>query len=214
MLVRRMLGLLIIVCLMLSVGDLHADEDLISVTPESVLFDIDQLKPGDYMTDTIAVQNETDQPLSVEVGSNFISGSDKLYNQFRLTVSNDDGEVVFDGRLADFDGVEGFAVNASESSDYTLRVLFPESSDNAYQGLRVKFNLTFATTIDDGEASNPPDDDEVLPTTGDDTSDRTLPQTGETIPYAFYILGGLSMLTGIALFVWRRKRIQLAVDDT
>lgn len=239
----------------------YADHVSIDVD-EEFLFDVENLKPGDYMRENLMVENTGDHDYYFHAESKFESGSKKLFNQFLLEVTDSEDAELYEGSLADFTGFDPRFLEKGETDEIEFKATLPYESGNEFQGLAVKFKILIWAEAQptepnpdpnpkpnpdpepdpDPEPNPDPDpdpdpqpnpEDTPEPTPGDDTddpgdgkggpleplpddvtdestvedvkSDSLLPETGEEIPYQFYIAGGLLLIVGTVLFKRKRK---------
>ncbi|MDQ0158071.1 LPXTG cell wall anchor domain-containing protein [Alkalibacillus salilacus] len=211
----RSLFVTFIILLMLSIQPIvsQADDDLFSVSPDDVIFEVDQLKPGDYMTETVRVENHHEAPLVVTGDAKYLHGSNYIYEQLDLTVKNDQQKVIYQGSLANFIESEMVTLDVEDEEELLFHVEFPMESDNSYQGLNVGVQLSFSAQIEENAESVASDEDRLLPFTGGSLPGGLLPQTGETIPYLYYVIGTLLVSSGICLLLWHKRLKQMWVSD-
>jgi LPXTG-motif cell wall-anchored protein len=217
--------LLIYICILLvaavfiPIGNTGADsttpEIKIDALPQKVLFDIDNFKPGDWAPRVLTIQNNSNQDFSYNIQVRMKSGSTKLFNIFHLTIE-DKSEVLFNGELKDFKGLEWRSLAAFSEEKLTVTIEFPYVSGNEFQGLDTEVEFVLYA---EGE-SEPPPTDPNNPGGDDGESETpghnggspnkptgTLPQTGEDNPL-FLILTGLFLsMTGIALLLVKKSNL-------
>ncbi|GAA0466988.1 hypothetical protein GCM10008935_23670 [Alkalibacillus silvisoli] len=176
----------------------ETDEEALSIStiPSEVLFDVTNIKPGDTFTRTSTLINDGELDFYYQTEAIQTEGSEKLFNQLELVVYDSEENIIFDGQLADFEGFEPKMLASGEEEEITYLAEFPWESGNEFQGLETEFNIV---TWADAEPIEPgtPSEDAV--------AGGILPQTGEEIPYFYYIIGGLIVLTGVALYLTKRK---------
>lgn len=124
-------------------SSVSADNEItIDLLPEEVLFNIDNMKPGDWAPRSVVIQNNGTMDFEYHVSVRSNSESMKLYNELLLEVSDTKG-FLYNGRLQDFKELP--ARNLVSSSEETLEftVRFPEHLGNEFQGLNANFTLLF-----------------------------------------------------------------------
>lgn len=186
--------------LILGPSQIYADDVSISLN-EEFLFNVENLKPGDYMIRDLVVENDSDYDYYFHAEAEFTGGSEKLYNQFHLTVTDSTDEVIYEGSLDGFNGMESRFLEVDASEEFKFKATFPYESDNSFQGLSTQFNIKVWA-----EAEPPEDNQEgVVDSDTDVKGGGFLPQTGEEIPYLFYIIGGTFLISGLALYLVTRR---------
>lgn len=190
----------------------------IATSPHKVFFNLENLKPGDWTTRNLNIQNNGEQNFTYTFTNQFKSGSKKFYNQLLLIVKNGE-HVLFDGKLKDFDELEPRFLDSGKDEDLYFEVKVPFELGNEYQGLSATFLFKL---IAEGKGTNetpdnPEDSEEDKPSTpgnptngGDSGTPQTgtatpvfsggLPQTGESMPTMYYLIGGLLIVFGFALY--------------
>lgn len=204
-LIAMYFGLVFITFVLFPIGNTGANESTpqvdLSLSPVQQLFNIHHMKPGDWMTRTLTIQNKGNQDFMYQSGANFISGSEMLYNQLVMTVSTGD-EILYEGKLSGFNGFEKRPLAHLEEEKLTYTVEFPYESGNEFQGLTTKVAFNFAAEM------LPEDVVESVgsvPVKGDPSNfGSALPKTGEINPIIFYLAGLALILTGIMLY---RKKL-------
>ncbi|MBU9722450.1 MULTISPECIES: LPXTG cell wall anchor domain-containing protein [Bacillaceae] len=180
---------------------------IITTTPESVLFEVTNMKPGDWADRELTIQNRGEEDFSYHMIASRNSGSEKLYNVLELELQNADGDVLYEGSLGDFTGFDPRPLQALHEEDFSLTVYFPTHLGNDYQGLEVEVEFLF---IAEGELpevvdgiSQTPIDDEVLEEEPEDG--HILPATA-TNSYNYLVVGFIVLIAGSAMYFWNRKK--------
>ncbi|MFG6118821.1 MULTISPECIES: LPXTG cell wall anchor domain-containing protein [Thalassobacillus] len=195
----------------------------ISTSPKNVLFNTDNIKPGDTITREITIKNNGLQDFRYLFTSEFSKGSKMFYDALLLTVK-DKENILFDGMLKDFKELEPRPLLHGTFETLELRVEMPYELGNEYQGLNAKVSFKFYA---DGKITDKPDeenpespgdkDNQESPSTlgtptngGGSGTPQTgtaipafsggLPQTGESMPTIYYLIGGLLIAFGFALY--------------
>ena len=122
----------------------------ISLSPTGTLFDITNMKPGDWAPRTITVKNmgTKDFDYLMQLQN---SGDKKLFNELLLEIKAGEQEL-YQGKLADFESlpIRKLATGNEENLDVTIR--FPEHLGNEFQGLHASFDFIFTAEGNDSEA--------------------------------------------------------------
>lgn len=132
-------------------GNGTAENELdISLSPTENLFDISNMKPGDWAPRTITVQNtgSEDFVYQMQLQNN---GDERLFNELMLEINAGDTELYL-GKMAAFKSLpeRNLASSTEENLDITIR--FPEYLGNEFQGLGTAFVFSF---IAEGKGSPP-----------------------------------------------------------
>jgi hypothetical protein len=114
----------------------------IATSPEKVLFDLTNLKPGDWAERTLTIQNKGKQDFKYLTSSRLKEGSEKLYNELLLTIS-DKEKVLFDGKMKEFSKLDPRTITKNESEELLFKVVFPEELGNEFQGLESVVEFKF-----------------------------------------------------------------------
>lgn len=129
----------------------NAEKEIeITISPKDNLFDISNMKPGDWAPRTITVQNSgsADFVYHMQVQN---SGDKKLFNELLLEIKAGKKEL-YQGKLAALKSLpERKLVSGSEENlDITIR--FPKHLGNEFQGLASAFIFTFTAEGTDSSA--------------------------------------------------------------
>jgi hypothetical protein len=128
----------------------------LSLTPKDVLFDVSNMKPGDWAERSIRVNNEGAAKFLYTMSSEFADGSKKLYEALTLEVK-DRERVLYKGSLGGFTKLSGRILSAGQSEQLIYTVRFPEELGNEYQGLGTKVKFVFYAEKDGGTTGTPED---------------------------------------------------------
>lgn len=165
----------------------------IMTTPEKVLFDIENFKPGDWATRTLTIKNSGSEDFKYLTSAKRKSGSKELYEELYLTISDKSGEL-FKGKLSEFNTIDPRSIASGKQEELTFTVEFPSHLGNEYQGLTTEVELKFYAEGTLGGA---------LPVDG-----PKLPKTG-TNTFNVLIVGIALVLSGSILFlILKRKRLK------
>jgi hypothetical protein len=122
---------------LIPVKDTKADESDyevdISTTPAEFLFDVKNMKTGDWSTSTLEVNNEGNLDFNYSISSHQESGDSYLYNQFLVWVSDSEG-LLYEGKLSDFYTFPLGTIAAKGSNTLTFKVVLPYETGNEAQG--------------------------------------------------------------------------------
>ncbi|MEH7500491.1 cell wall protein [Neobacillus drentensis] len=164
----------------------------IAVSPEKVLFDISNFKPGDWTGRTLIIRNNGKEDFKYISSSKLNEGSEKFYNELLLKVSDKD-TVLYDGKMKDFNKLDPRLIQKSDNEQLFFKVVVPEGLGNEFQGLgcEVEFKFYVQGTLGG-----------VLPVDG-----PKLPETGTNM-FNIIVSGTVLMVVGSIwkfLIAMRRK---------
>lgn len=164
----------------------------IVTSPDKVLFDVTNMKPGDWADRVLEISNSGKQDFSYIISSKLKSGSEKLYNELLLTITTEDSKELFKGTLGQFKKLDPRDIKKSETEKLTLRVDFPAELGNEFQGLvtEVEFKIYAEGTLG---GLIPAENGIKLPNTATDTMN-------------FIVIGGVLLLIGVVTMMVVRKR--------
>ncbi|WP_042142622.1 TasA family protein [Paucisalibacillus sp. EB02] len=155
----------------------------LSLTPGEVLFNIENMKPGDWAPRDIVVKNngKLDFEYQMHIKN---EGDDKLYNELLLEIK-DAKTTLYSGKLADIDKLSPRFLKVDDSEELQFTIRFPEHLGNEFQGLSVNFQLQFVAEKssaptepenpedpEDPEDPNNPEDDKEQPGGSKDDSGK------------------------------------------
>ncbi|WP_071458510.1 LPXTG cell wall anchor domain-containing protein [Bacillus massilinigeriensis] len=141
-------ALLLLLAAVLSTGSTAATPDSqeidISTDAGKVLFDLGNIKPGDWAERDITLMNTGRQDSTYITSVELESGSQKLYDNLVLKVYGKGGKV-FEGTLGEFKKLNPRMVKSREAENLILKMEMPWELGNEYQGLgcnvAIKFNV-------------------------------------------------------------------------
>ncbi|WP_404459439.1 LPXTG cell wall anchor domain-containing protein [Sutcliffiella horikoshii] len=183
--------LLIFALILLPFGTTAASEDVMEIdiitTPEKVLFDVDNMKPGDWAERVLEISNGGKEDFNYIISSKLKSGDKKLYNELKLTITSEDNKELFNGTLGQFNKLDPREIKTTDKEKLTFQVNFPAELGNEFQGLtcEVEFKIyaegTFGGII-------PAENGIKLPNTATDTMN-------------YMMIGGALLALGLIVIV-------------
>lgn len=184
----------------------------IDVSPADTLFQVENMKPGDWAPRTVTVENNGGADFSYRM---YIENEemDKLFHVLLLEINDMDVEL-YNGKLADFANLGERKLASGEQEELELTIRFPEQLGNEYQGLNTAFDIIFTAESQlDGEAVQV--DGFVGSGTDAGASSGSggassgggslLPETATNI-FLFLFLGGVLLVNGILLYMYNKRR--------
>ncbi|QUW21204.1 hypothetical protein JSQ81_15520 [Sporosarcina sp. Marseille-Q4063] len=171
----------------------------ITLSPTDSLFNVSNMKPGDWVPRTITVTNSGSKDFTYQMGSQN-DGETKLFNELLLEVKADEKEL-YQGKLADFKSLPArkLVSGSEESLDITIR--FPEHLGNDFQGLGAAFIFNFTA---EGNNTTPVQAATKghIESGGPAQAGFSLPDTATNL-FTLLLLGAVLMVSGIALMIVR-----------
>ncbi|WP_228027653.1 hypothetical protein [Bacillus fonticola] len=166
--------------------------------PDSYLFKISNMKPGDYATRTLTILNPGKRSFTYQSRAEFTGGTENadedlkdgvdLYNEFLLKVwsldkdDNSKAELLYGGKLKDFEGLDPRYLPSNSAEDLRFRVDFPYELGNEYQGLAFNFELLFGVEARDPDPDPDPENPDDPETEDPDPEDPDDPETEDPGP--------------------------------
>ncbi|WP_413376037.1 LPXTG cell wall anchor domain-containing protein [Alkalihalobacillus sp. 1P02AB] len=189
----------------------------ISTSPDSLLFQVDNMKPGDWAERRLTIQNRGSEDFTYNSEVLFQGGSKKLYNEFLLEIENENG-LLYKGKLSEFTGFEPRHLKTLHEEELLFIIRFPTELGNEFQGLEFEVEIKFIA--EGAEQSQEPIDQEddtgnnvVAPQRPISESDlgrkvkdgQILPSTA-TESYNYLVLGICIMVLASLLYVYNRRK--------
>lgn len=144
-----LLSMLIMVCPAKTVLADGEEKTGLEISPNETLFDVIDMKPGDWATRSVIVRNTANEKFEYTFNVDDQSG-EKLFNELMLEVSDVHGEL-YNGRLKDFKQIDSRSLDSLSEEELTMTIRFPEHLGNDFQGLDTHFSFEFvAEGLEDG----------------------------------------------------------------
>lgn len=190
-------------------GKSAKEEIMIERYPDEAIYQLENMKPGDIAYRTLTIKNNNKRDLFYTMELNNV-GDPALYNELLLRIMYLD-EVVFYGKLKDYEGVVDRPLTAQAEEIIEFDLKFPEELGNEYQGLTAAFRFEFtARTADDESLIST-----IAKGEGDSLSNpgkgigSVLPKTATHI-FTYLFIGFLLLIIGglISYLNERKRRLQ------
>jgi len=140
-------------------NDTNKNDIDISISPNDTLFDISNMKPGDWAPRTITVKNLGSKDFAYQMQLQN-SGEKKLFNELLLEIKTDNKEL-YQGKLAAFKSLPARKLTRGSGENLDITIRFPEHLGNDFQGLGAAFVFSFTAEGRDnpgnGGGDNPGD---------------------------------------------------------
>lgn len=177
------------------------------VIPQATLFEIDNMKPGDWAPRTVEIHNigteEFDYSMWVEN-----EGHEMLFNELVMEIESS-STILYEGKLSEFTSLNKRSLKPSEKESLTITIRFPEHLGNEFQGQGTVFSFFYQAR---GTYQPDETDDEKLngvidSGTGPKSSGHGKPMPQTATDMGLFLLIGLgSLIVGIALNMFRLRR--------
>lgn len=130
-------------------NDTEKKEIDISLTPTDTLFEVSNMKPGDWAPRTITVKNVGSKDFDYQMQLQN-SGDEKLFNELLLEIKAGDDEL-FQDKLANFKSLPLRKLTTGNEENLDVTIRFPEHLGNEFQALQSSFAFTFTAEGDESE---------------------------------------------------------------
>ncbi|MFD1334176.1 TasA family protein [Oceanobacillus iheyensis] len=184
-----------------------ASEIELSITPDDFLFNIENMKPGDWAPRTLTINNsgisEFEYQMSVEN-----NGNDKLFNELLLLIEDVDQNKLYDGKISEFSSIPSRYLDAGSHEDLHITVTFPVHLGNDFQGVSSSFSFIFYAEGDTVQGSKENDVAEVsgvVDNNNGDSNNQLLPDTATSI-FSILLLGLLVVCVGLFVLIWQKYK--------
>lgn len=118
------------------------DKELdISLSVTDSIFDISNMKPGDWAPRTIAVQNSGKAEFVYQMNLENL-GNEKLFNELVLEIKSGDTNL-YQGKMVEFKSFPERKLLSSTEENLDITIRFPEHLGNEFQGLESAFAFSF-----------------------------------------------------------------------
>lgn len=128
----------------MALADRDTSEDSeISITllPTDFLFDIDNMKPGDWAPRKVTIKNSGIQDFVYHTQLRN-DGNEKLFKELLLEIKKGE-DMLYQGKLAAFENLPGRSLASGDKEALDITVRFPKELGNEFQGLESKFAFIF-----------------------------------------------------------------------
>ncbi|MER2071626.1 MAG: hypothetical protein ABS898_06900 [Psychrobacillus sp.] len=184
-------------------GSGTAENELdISLSTEENLFDISNMKPGDWAPRTVAVQNSGSKDFVYQMQLQN-SGDNKLFNELLLEIKAGDTEL-YQGNLAAFKSLPERQLTSGTEENLDITIRFPEHLGNDFQGLESSFAFTFTAEGKDSTTVQVMTAGQVA-SVGPTPGGSSLPTTSSNI-FNLILFGTVLVVGGIVLMIIRHYR--------
>ncbi|MCU1807644.1 CalY family protein [Cytobacillus firmus] len=192
----------------------------INTTPHGIMFNVENLKPGDWMPRNITIKNDGKQNFKYtsKIGkSKSIKG---LFEELELEVKKDT-KMLYKGKLKDFKGFSPRELAKGTEETLFFQVTMPEHLGNEFQNSVAEVEIIFLA-----EATGEPGTGNETPGSGDNNSgggtNNSPPSTDATVipekvnklpntatnNYNLLLIGALFLGAGSVILLWRYRRLR------
>lgn len=187
-------------------GDSSGEKEInIDILPNKSLFNIENMKPGDWAPRTVTVKNEGEKDFNYAVKIKNMSKTNKLYNELLLEISDSNGEL-YDGKLVDFTELTSRKLVSSKEEELNFTIRYPEKLENDFQGVGAMFSLVF---VAEGELKETDEASSGGIINGDNSPGGfQLPKTSTNMFYLLLIGTVITFIGGSLLLYQKYRRIE------
>ncbi|SDM38045.1 hypothetical protein SAMN05518871_10180 [Psychrobacillus sp. OK028] len=179
----------------------------ISLSTTESLFDISNMKPGDWAPRTIAVQNSGNADFVYQMSLENL-GEKKLFNELLLEIKAGDTEL-YQGKMAEFKSLPERKLLSSTEENIDITIRFPEHLGNEFQGLESTFMFSFTAEGKDSTTVQAMIKGQVA-SVGPTAVGLSVPITSANI-FILILFGTLLVAAGIVLMIIRHfRRMKIA----
>lgn len=114
----------------------------ISLSPNDTLFDVSNMKPGDWAPRTITIANSGTQDFVYHMQVRNSGEEEKLFNELLLEIKAGEMEL-YQGKLAAFTSLSERDLTSGSEENLDITIRFPEHLGNDFQGLSAAFVFDF-----------------------------------------------------------------------
>jgi LPXTG-motif cell wall-anchored protein len=184
----------------------------LDISPNTILFNTSNMKPGDSVEKVLEVQNNGKEKFHYIVKVIKEEQNDKLYNELELDLFRD-GTIIYSGKLNDIKELKPIILNKQNEHKLLLKVAMPYELGNEFQGLTTEFKIKVVAQLANGTTDPPVTEDKtptppskvdsetnVNPSTPANSQKSKLPNTATNI-YNLLLIGTVLMAIGILLFL-------------
>lgn len=176
----------------------------IALEPDDVLFNVNNMKPGDWVPRTLAIKNAGLQDFTYLMTIEN-KGNDKLFNELLLEIK-DEKEELYNGKLSEFVSLPKRELSATDEEELEITVRFPEHLGNEFQGTDSKFVFEFTAEGAEEVGLSNNDNEQIgndIGSLGDGGS--SLPNTATNI-FNFLLIGSILITFGIVIMLVKRYK--------
>lgn len=169
----------------------------IASSPEKILFDIHNFKPGDWSNRTLTIHNNGNREFKYITSVKYLDGSEKYFNELLIKIS-DRNKVLYEGKLKNLNKLSPRILAKNTSEQLIFQVSVPWELGNEFQGIGCRVEFIFYAE-DSGSGTVP-------------TNGGLLPTTATNI-FNFIAAGGALIVTGIMMQLYFSKRKRKAEQN-
>ncbi|MGE6754812.1 hypothetical protein ACQKFO_15390 [Rossellomorea sp. NPDC071047] len=202
----------------------YANEvDIILIPNENFLFNISNMKPGDWAERELKIKNGGEKNFNYSIRVDNKQSDRKLFNELELKVfEGDKSNLIYDNQLKNFNGFKPKQLKKGATDSLFFRVEMPYELGNEFQQTSAYFEIVIVasetTTTTPPEDSNDPvkqpdSNDKPTPinTGTNETQSSPISSQGPKLPntatnlYLLLTVGFILTTTGLALIYVNRR---------
>ncbi|WP_368298256.1 TasA family protein [Cytobacillus firmus] len=192
----------------------------INTNSNEYLFEVENLKPGDWMPRNITIKNDGNQNFKYTSNIGNSKSVKGLFEELELEVKKDT-KILYEGKLKDFKGFSPRELAKGTEETLFFQVTMPEHLGNEFQNSAAEVEIIFLA-----EVTGEPGTDNETPGSGDNNSgggtnnsppatDATvIPEKVNKLPntatnnYNLLLIGALFLGAGSVILLWRYRRMR------
>ncbi|UTE77535.1 transcription factor S-II central domain-containing protein [Rossellomorea sp. KS-H15a] len=115
----------------------------ISLDRGETFIELNALKPGDRILDSIKVKNDGNVNITYNHFAEFRGGSEKYFNKILLNVKDSNNNILYEGLIKDFNEIESRKLAKRSTEELFYEYIIPPELGNEYQGLSTSILLKY-----------------------------------------------------------------------
>ncbi|CDO03279.1 hypothetical protein BN988_01785 [Oceanobacillus picturae] len=180
----------------------------IQLSPNDYLFQVPNMKPGDWAPRDLKISNDGKQDFSYHVELANTTEEKRLFNELIIEVADGD-EQLYKGNLPNY-AIPDRSLDAGEQEELKLTVYFPDHLGNEFQGLETEFVLIFTAEGEEDQQDSISVGGNVSNGDGNGASGvkggAALPNTSTDI-FTLLLFGTILLAVGGGILVIRKLRL-------
>lgn len=192
-------------------GNASDDEISINLEPSDILFDVSNMKPGDWAPRTLVVKNTGMKDFSYLMTVEN-KGNEKLFNELLLEIKDKTNEL-YNGKLSEFENLPKRELTSANEEELDITIRFPEQLGNDFQGTNSQFVFVFTAEGMDGISASNQDNEKIGNDIGGNGNSvgESLPNTATNL-FNILLIGSILIIIGIVVLLVKRFRTGFTRD--
>lgn len=192
----------------------------ISITTDSVLFQVANMKPGDWAERELTIQNRSSEDINYKMELKRTKGSEKLFKELQIEVRAGEQQL-YNGSFEQMIHFEPRFLQGEHEESLWMRVDFPRELGNEYQGLKSEVSFRFVAEevqehTDEGDIGpiiekQKPIDPETLE--NDEIKEGQIVPSTTTNNFNFLLIGVTLITTGFIYYIYNQRKNSLLLEE-